>query len=98
ERLAPALSAATFAALLRELVDQRKAETSGSMARLPRHVATANPADEKMWQSIKPLLDSAGFSVPSLRDLAAAAKMKEAILKDFLHRKSLSGEVIRVGA
>jgi len=95
--LAPALAAATFAALLRELADERKIEVAGSSVRLPRHVATANPADEMMWQAVKPALDAARFNVPPLRELAPAAGLKEAILKDFLHRKSRTGEVIRVG-
>ena len=83
-------------ALLRELGDEKKIEVAGSSARLPRHVATDNPADEKMWQALKPLLDNAGFNVPPLRELAPAANLKEAILKDFLHRKARTSEVIRV--
>jgi selenocysteine-specific elongation factor len=94
--LAPTLAAATFAALLRGLADERKIETAGPAVRLPQHVATANPADEKMWQTVKPALDAARFNVPPLRELAPAAGLKEAILKDFLHRKSRTGEVIRV--
>ncbi len=94
--LAPALAATTFSALLRELADEHKIEVSGSLVRLPQHVATANPADDKMWQSVKPVLDAAGFNVPPLRELAPAANVKEAMLKDFLHRKSRTGEVIRV--
>jgi selenocysteine-specific elongation factor len=95
--LAPALAATTFVALLRELADQRKIEITGSLARLPRHVATANPADEKMWQAIKPVLDAAGFKVPALRDLTVSTQLKEALLKDFLYRKSRTNELIRVG-
>ena len=95
--LAPALAATTFVALLRELADQRKIEVTGSLARLPRHVATANPADEKMWQTIKPVLDAAGFKVPALRDLTVSTQLEETLLKDFLHRKSRTGELIRVG-
>ena len=94
--LAPALAKSTFIALLRELADERKIETSGSTARLPQHVTTENPADEKMWQSVRPILESAGFNVPPLRELAPAAKLLEAPLKDFLHRKSRTGELIRV--
>ncbi len=96
KQLAPALPAATFTALLRELGDEKRIEVAGSSARLPRHVATDNPADEKMWQALKPLLDNAGFNVPPLRELAPAANLKEAILKDFLHRKARTSEVIRV--
>ena len=96
KELAPALAAVTFAALVRELGDEKKLEVAGSSARLPKHIATDNPADEKMWQSLKPVLDAAGFNVPALRELAPAANIKEAILRDFLHRKARTGEVIRV--
>jgi selenocysteine-specific elongation factor len=96
--LAPELSAATFTALLRELSDAHKLEIAGSMVRLPQHVATANPADEKMWQVVKPVMEAAGFNVPPLRELAPATKIKDAILKDFLHRKSRTNEIIRVTA
>jgi len=95
--LAPALAATTFLALLRGLADQRKIEVTGSLARLPGHVTTANPADEKMWQTLKPLLDAAAFKVPSLRELIASTQLKEALLKDFLFRKSRTGDLIRVG-
>ena len=96
KQLAPGLPAATFTALLRELGDDKKIEVAGSHACLPKHIATDNPADEKMWQALKPLLDNAGFNVLPLRELAPAANIKEAILRDFLHRKARTGEVIRV--
>jgi selenocysteine-specific elongation factor len=81
---------------LRELGDDKKLEIAGSTARLPKHVATDNPADEKMWQALKPILDNAGFNVLPLRELAPASNIKEPILKDFLHRKARTGEIIRV--
>ncbi len=96
KQLAPALTAATFTALLRELADDKKIEVASSTVRLPRHVATDNPADEKMWQALKPILDNAGFNVLPLRELAPASSIKEPILKDFLHRKARTGELIRV--
>ncbi len=94
--LAPALAAPTFLGVLRGLADERKIEITGSSMRLPQHIATANAADEQMWQAIKPVLEAAGLNVPPLRELAPATKLKEAILKDFLHRKSRTGELIRV--
>ena len=96
KQLAPALSAVTYTALLRDLADEKKIEIAGSSVRLPRHIATDNPADEKMWQALRPLLDGAGFNILPLRELAPASGIKEAILKDFLHRKARTGEVIRV--
>ncbi len=96
--LAPQLSSAVFASLLRELADERKLEVSGSFARLPGHDATSNPADEKLWQTIRPALEAGGFGPPPLRDLAASLKVKEPIVRDFLHRKAKSGEVMKVTA
>lgn len=90
------LAPTTFLALLRELAEQRVLEISGSHARLPQHVTTANPMDEKMWQALKPVLDAAGFNIPPLREIAVSAGLKEAIVRDFLHRKSRTNEVIRV--
>ena len=87
-----------FAALLRELADERKLEASGSVARLPGHNATSNPADEKLWQTIRPALEASGFAPPPLRDLAASLNLKEPIVKDFLHRKAKGGEVMKVTA
>lgn len=96
--LAPRLPAAVYAALLRELADERKLEISGSAARLPGHNATSNPADEKLWQMIRPALEAGGFAPAPLRDLAASLKIKEAVAKDFLHRKAKGGEVMKVTA
>jgi selenocysteine-specific elongation factor len=96
--LAPQLSAAVFTALLRELADERKLEVSGSLARLPGHNATSNPEDDRLWLAIRPALESAGFAAPPLRELAANLKLKEPIVKDFLHRKAKGGEVMKVTA
>jgi selenocysteine-specific elongation factor len=78
--LAPQLSGAVFTALLRELADERKIEVSGSLARLPGHNATSNPEDDRLWQAIRPALESAGFAAPPLRELAANLKLKEPIV------------------
>ena len=91
--------AEAFSALLRELADARKIEVSGSSARLPGHNTTANSADEKMWQAVSPALDAAGFNAAAVaRPRRRSSKLKEAIVKDFLHRKAKGGEVMRVTA
>jgi selenocysteine-specific elongation factor len=94
--LAPRLSAEAYQSLLRALADERKVELSSSIARLPGHNATSNPEDEKLWQMVLPALQAGGASPPSVTELAAALKLKEATLKDFLHRKSRSGDPLRV--
>jgi len=85
-----------FGSVLRRLADERKLEASGSLARLPGHNATANAADDRLWQTVRPALEACGYNVPPLRELALQVKLKEAMVKDFLYRKAKSGEVMRV--
>jgi selenocysteine-specific elongation factor len=96
QAIAPNLSADAFAAVLRSLVDDRKIEASGSTARLAGHNATANAADDRMWQSVRPALQVAAFNAPPVRELAVQLNVKEAVLRDFLHRKAKTGEVLKV--
>ena len=96
KKLAPQLPAEAFQALRRELADERKLEISGNGLRVPGHDATSNPEDQRLWQVVLPALQAAGFAPPPVPELAAALKLKEAALKDFLHRKSRTGEVLRV--
>jgi selenocysteine-specific elongation factor len=96
--VSPFLSLDAFATVIRTLVDERKIEASGSTAKLVGHNTTANAADERMWQLVRPALEAAAFNAPPLRELATQLKLKEAVLKDFLHRKAKSGEVLKVTA
>jgi selenocysteine-specific elongation factor len=96
KKLAPQLPPDAFQALMRELADERKLEISGNGLRVPGHDATSNPEDQRMWQVVLPALQAAGFAPPPVPELAAALKLKETALKDFLHRKSRTGEVLRV--
>jgi selenocysteine-specific elongation factor len=91
KQIAPAMAANVFAAVLRESDAAKKLEITGSTLRLPRHNATDNPADEKTWKALQPVFDAAGFNVPGVRALAAAAKLSEATTRDFLHRKAKAG-------
>ncbi len=95
-KLAPQLPAEAFQALVRELADERKLEIGSGGLRLPGHDATSNPEDQRMWELVLPALEKSGFAPPPVAELAAALKLKEAALKDFLHRKSRSGEVMRL--
>jgi selenocysteine-specific elongation factor len=92
------LDADAFGSVLRRLADERKLEASGSTARLPGHNATANAADDRLWQTVRPALEASGYNVPPVRDLAVQVKLKEAMVKDFLYRKAKTGEVMRVTA
>lgn len=96
KRVAPHLPAEAFQALMRELADERKLEITGGGLRAPGHDATSNPEDQRLWQLVLPALRAAGLSAPPVPELAAALKLKESTLKDFLHRKSRTGEIVRV--
>jgi selenocysteine-specific elongation factor len=95
-KLAPQLPAEAFQAVARGLADERKLEIGGAGLRLPGHDATSNPEDQRMWQLVLPALQQAGLAPPPVAELAARLKIREAALKDFLHRKSRGGEVLRV--
>jgi len=96
EQLAPKLPLEVFQVLVRVLADERRLQINGSVVRLPGHDATANPEDEKMWQTLQPVLEAGGANPPVVTELAQKLKLKEPALKDFLHRKSRTGEVMRV--
>ncbi len=86
---APRLPAAAFDALLRE---EPRIAIAGSTVRLRAHVATDNPGDRTMWARVQPPMQAAGFNGLTIAELAAAARVKEAELKDFLFRKAKTGE------
>jgi selenocysteine-specific elongation factor len=94
--VAPRLPADAFQFVLRALADERKLELSGSAARLQGHNATSNPEDEKLWQAVLPVLQQGGAAPPTVPELAAGLKLKETTLKDLLHRKSRTGDPLRV--
>ncbi len=94
--VAPRLPVEVFQSVLRALADERKLELSGSVARMPGHNATSNPEDEKLWQAVLPALQQGGAAPPTVPELAAALKLKDTTLKDFLHRKMRSGDPMRV--
>ena len=96
KQLAPQLPAEAFQSVLRELADERRIEIASNLVRQTGHDATSNPEDLRMWQLVLPALQQGGFAPPPVVELAAALKLKEAALKDFLHRKSRGGEVMRV--
>jgi selenocysteine-specific elongation factor len=95
--LAAWLPAQAFGSLLRGLAEARAIEIDGVTVRRPEFDATANPADEALWRAVEPALVEAHFAPPTARELARRLPMDEAALRDFLHRKSRSGALLRVG-
>jgi selenocysteine-specific elongation factor len=96
KELARWLSADAFSFLLRDMADAHKLQLHGSTARLPDHNATSNAADEKLWRIVLPILLQNRFTTPTVAELARNLGIDEAKLRDFLHRKSRTGEVMRI--
>lgn len=92
----PHLGAESFALVLRLMAEEGRLELAGSTVRLPRHVATDNPVDRKTWARVQPLLEAADFEGLVLAELASTAGLREPALRDFLHRKAKTGEVVCV--
>jgi selenocysteine-specific elongation factor len=97
-RLAPGFPLEAFQSLTRELAGERAIEMSGTLVRLPGHDATSNPQDEALWQAVLPALEQAGAAAPTLAELAQQLQRDERTLRDFLHRKSRTRDVLRVTA
>jgi selenocysteine-specific elongation factor len=95
---APRLPAAAFQAIVRELANRRSVVLSNDLVRLPEHVATSNPADEQLWRRVQRSMARSGVWSPGIAELAERLQVKEPVLRDFLHRKSRTGEVLRVTA
>lgn len=90
------LPAAAFQAMVRDLANRQLIVLSNDIARLRSHEVTANAEDEKSWACVRAALERAGVHTPLVAELAAGLDMSVPMLRDFLHRKSRTGEVMRV--
>jgi selenocysteine-specific elongation factor len=90
------LPSAAFQAMVRDLANRQLIVLSNDIARLRDHQATANADDERLWARVRAELERAGVQTPLVAELAAALGLAEPTLRDFLHRKSRTGEVMRV--
>jgi selenocysteine-specific elongation factor len=95
-QLAPWLPGQAFSFLLRGLADAHRIETAGAGVRLPGFDATSNPADEQTWQAVQAALLEGGFAPPAVAELAQRLHLDQGRLRDFLHRKSKTGALLRV--
>ena len=94
---APALSAASLHAVLREMAARGAIIVANDTARLAGHDETSNPADLATWNKVRAELARAGAVAPTMAELAAAIGAREPALRDFLHRKAKGGEIVKVG-
>jgi len=82
--------------LVDELAGEGKLQLAGTLVRQPGHDATSNPADEKLWQQILPLLQKDKPLPPTTKDIVASLKLQDKPVRDLLHRKSRSGDPLKI--
>jgi hypothetical protein len=81
---------------VKDLVESGRLSVDGSSVMVPGHDPMSNPADHAMWQAVQPLLQQGGFAPPTVAEMARHLALDASLLADFLHRKSRSGELLRV--
>ncbi|HEX2518778.1 MAG TPA: SelB C-terminal domain-containing protein, partial [Castellaniella sp.] len=97
-RAAPQLSRTTFQAFIRDLANRQHLVLSNDRLSLRDHDTTAGAQDEALWARVRTALQTTGAHCPLLAELAESLHVAEPLLRDFLHRKSRSGEVRHITA
>ncbi|MCJ1899489.1 MULTISPECIES: hypothetical protein [Paracoccus] len=96
KEIAPGQEAEVFADLVRHCAAGWGLELVGSQLRLAGFASTANPQDKQSWSLIWPILEDAGFQIPSARDLSVQASIPLQKVRDLLHRKAALGEAVKI--
>jgi selenocysteine-specific elongation factor len=84
------------AMLVEELVRERLAVREGAGLRLASHRAELSPADAKLWDSVRPLLEKAALRPPSVGELAPLVNEDARKLEAALARIAAQGLLVRV--
>lgn len=90
------LPLAAFQALVRDLANRQQVVLSNDRVRLREHETTSNPQDQELWERVRHSLMKTGVHVPLVAELAQRLSVPEQPLREFLHRKSRTGEILRV--
>ena len=85
-----------FAALVLELIREKKIQRDGSSLHLPGHRAALAPNDAALWEKIRPLLDVEHLRPPRVRELAEDLDVDLKPLEQVLARVTRMGMLYRV--
>lgn len=96
KEIAPGQEAEVFADLVRQCAAGWGLELVGSQLRLAGFDSTANPQDKQSWSLIWPILEDAGFQIPSARELSVQTSIPLQKVRDLLHRKAALGEAVKI--
>jgi selenocysteine-specific elongation factor len=89
-------SRAVFAHALRSLGDEGAVRWRGPTVALPGHVPPVHRRDAERWERVLPRLAESTTSPPTVRMLAAEARVPDDELAALLHRKCRDGEAWKV--
>ncbi|GAB2801535.1 selenocysteine-specific translation elongation factor [Halomonas shantousis] len=92
----PNLPSALFRPLLNSLIRKGRIEQHNAFVALPGHQAGLDEADERLWQTIRPLLEECRFEPPRVRDIAAMQGVEEQRIRELLIACARLGEVYHV--
>ena len=95
--LEPRLPAPVFASWLRGLAQANAIALDGAWVRLPGHSVSLNPADERLWTKVRPLLQGGGrFRPPRVREIAGLLSAPEADIRRLMKLLSRMGKADEV--
>jgi selenocysteine-specific elongation factor len=95
-RTAPQVTRAAFADLIAALLIEGRLAKDGSWLHLPDHQIRLNAEDEKLWQEVRPLLETAPFQPPRVRDIGNVLGIPEATVRNLMRRLARKGMVYLV--
>ncbi|EIK95690.1 selenocysteine-specific elongation factor [Pseudomonas sp. M47T1] len=85
-----------FISLLDELLAEQAIVATGPWLHLAGHRPQLSPADQALWQRIRPLLALGGFDPPWVRDLASATGHDDASVRMLMRKLARLGQVHQV--
>jgi selenocysteine-specific elongation factor len=92
----PQLEPAAYAALIDEILEERKIFRIGPWLHLPSHDARLSEPEQALAQKILPLIENGHFDPPWVRDIARQIGEVDSKVRALLLRLTRSGEVFQV--
>ena len=85
-----------FSALVKSLASRGRFEMVNLRLKLAGHDSTNNPRDALAWQLIRPILEDSAAAIPSVRELSGRVSLSLLPLRDLMHRKAATGELVKL--
>lgn len=92
----PTLPHGLFRAVLDDLLASGRVMLTGAALHLPEHRVQLAPAEEALWERLRPLLAEAPFMPPRVRDIARAQLLDENRVRLLFKRVARTGQVCQV--